>query len=686
MKKQKKKNAVQSNKITGWYAVVKKVQHQMKEDKYFLNPIAQTQIQPYTSPYALKQAIYFCCEWMTARNWDYLIQMCKKCYPHLKAPGKENSIFWMESESWKFTLGKMLGNYIYEKLDKELIRELTLGFNHPDFLENAYRQLFGLDQNTIDCVIKTILSEAESVRENNTSEYTFCFCFLYLWTYGIESNYIDSFLRNYPMPGEGISKQKESLETAFRFECSFDDSEYIKSIVKKIRSRLNEHFSCKTEEAYGLESFVASALSLESSLEVNSNYDKLRLPLSICHIAKILDEMGIYLIPHFLNQPSTLKRISEIIDDVIKMHLMNFYEQEFLDVRDNHLPDTIQPGQLLSPDGTLFVPMKKVMSERDISGYVRDIDLNVLLASCIWAAAMDIVVTHAKEDNANAAIYFYTSKVMEDKASELGVDKLKKRVAQLEEVLEKHPEEEIETLIAENRRLKAENAALSEKVSDIGSQIEKMTFPIQESLKKAEDKLRSRRKKLNQMEQDLKHVEAERDALEEKIAELEKLRRTPSEENSYIQQVDPNKKYLFVINDDTMRYKIKAWFPNSVLADNLEINRKNCKSFYMAIFITKSIGHREYFRIKNKCINYIPELSDSTYSRQDFLDLCNNQENLAEECFYAVDWQHPETWIEDQYREDEWGWCPNCNRIVDMEGERKPCPICGSELRQQIAK
>lgn len=76
---------------------------------------------------------------------------------------------------------------------------------------------------------------------------------------------------------------------------------------------------------------------------------------------------------------------------------------------------------------------------------------------------------------------------------------------------------------------------------------------------------------------------------------------------------------------------------------------------------------------------YVPELSDETYTHQDFLDLCNGQEAFAKACFEAVDWQCPETWLDEQFREDEWGFCQRCNKIYDMQGERCPCPVCGGE-------
>ena len=74
---------------------------------------------------------------------------------------------------------------------------------------------------------------------------------------------------------------------------------------------------------------------------------------------------------------------------------------------------------------------------------------------------------------------------------------------------------------------------------------------------------------------------------------------------------------------------------------------------------------------------YVPELSDGGYTRQDFMELCNGQEDFAVECFRAVDWQCPETWVDEQYREDEWGYCPECEKIYDMAGEVCACPVCG---------
>ena len=105
----------------------------------------------------------------------------------------------------------------------------------------------------------------------------------------------------------------------------------------------------------------------------------------------------------------------------------------------------------------------------------------------------------------------------------------------------------------------------------------------------------------------------------------------------------------------------------------------------------EAVIHRDYYRqgwiVKDEDaflhhperVCYVPELSDAAYTRQDFLALCNGQEDFARECFYAVDWQHPETWADEQYREDEWGWCPCCKMLYNMAGEQCPCPKCGAD-------
>ena len=75
-------------------------------------------------------------------------------------------------------------------------------------------------------------------------------------------------------------------------------------------------------------------------------------------------------------------------------------------------------------------------------------------------------------------------------------------------------------------------------------------------------------------------------------------------------------------------------------------------------------------------ICYIPELSDNCYTKNTLLELCLGDESLATQMFYALDWQHPETFVDEMIVEEEWGYCPKCQKLYQMCGERKHCPTC----------
>ena len=74
---------------------------------------------------------------------------------------------------------------------------------------------------------------------------------------------------------------------------------------------------------------------------------------------------------------------------------------------------------------------------------------------------------------------------------------------------------------------------------------------------------------------------------------------------------------------------------------------------------------------------YVPELSDSTYTRNDFLDMCNGQEEFATMLFEMVDWQSPETLKNELFSMQEIEFCLVCKKLYFMAGEQKPCPVCG---------
>lgn len=73
---------------------------------------------------------------------------------------------------------------------------------------------------------------------------------------------------------------------------------------------------------------------------------------------------------------------------------------------------------------------------------------------------------------------------------------------------------------------------------------------------------------------------------------------------------------------------------------------------------------------------YVPELDDTVYTRRDFLELCNNQEEIAEELFDQLDWQSPSTLFnewEDMGVVEE---CGGCGKLFLASGVKR-CPYCG---------
>ncbi|MEY8356743.1 hypothetical protein AALB39_25800 [Lachnospiraceae bacterium 54-53] len=75
---------------------------------------------------------------------------------------------------------------------------------------------------------------------------------------------------------------------------------------------------------------------------------------------------------------------------------------------------------------------------------------------------------------------------------------------------------------------------------------------------------------------------------------------------------------------------------------------------------------------------YVPELSNTIYTREDFLSMCNDQADIAEIVFEAVDWQHPETYLDEQYAAGEMTICDICGKIF-LSYEVENCPYCGTD-------
>ncbi len=77
---------------------------------------------------------------------------------------------------------------------------------------------------------------------------------------------------------------------------------------------------------------------------------------------------------------------------------------------------------------------------------------------------------------------------------------------------------------------------------------------------------------------------------------------------------------------------------------------------------------------------YVPELSDEAYTGKDFLDIAGEQD-LADELFDQVDWQHPETLWEEWWNYGELDKCQKCKKTFWCYGVDK-CPHCGAAYKE----
>ena len=79
---------------------------------------------------------------------------------------------------------------------------------------------------------------------------------------------------------------------------------------------------------------------------------------------------------------------------------------------------------------------------------------------------------------------------------------------------------------------------------------------------------------------------------------------------------------------------------------------------------------------------YVPELSDTVYTRDDFMSLCNKQEEIAEKLFYEVDWQSPSALMYEWETDGEIDTCGQCGKMILTYDVHK-CPHCGCSIKER---
>ena len=79
-------------------------------------------------------------------------------------------------------------------------------------------------------------------------------------------------------------------------------------------------------------------------------------------------------------------------------------------------------------------------------------------------------------------------------------------------------------------------------------------------------------------------------------------------------------------------------------------------------------------------ICYVSEISDEPYTRKDFLDLCNGQEEIAEAIYMGCTWMTPEALLEDLKSGGDILVCPVCGRLYLPDDVPGKCLACNADI------
>lgn len=107
-------------------------------------------------------------------------------------------------------------------------------------------------------------------------------------------------------------------------------------------------------------------------------------------------------------------------------------------------------------------------------------------------------------------------------------------------------------------------------------------------------------RQLDSQREDMDYLMAQKQALEEQNQTLMAIKRGDEEPID----IDPTKRYLFAVTEDSMKPKLKAWFPNCVLSQDASVTQNNYNNIYMMVFLTVDMTHKEGQGLKNKAMSY----------------------------------------------------------------------------------
>lgn len=91
---------------------------------------------------------------------------------------------------------------------------------------------------------------------------------------------------------------------------------------------------------------------------------------------------------------------------------------------------------------------------------------------------------------------------------------------------------------------------------------------------------------------------------------------------------------------------------------------------------------RNAFMSKSDRICYISEM-DQSYTYKDFLDIAENNKEIAEYLFYMVDWQNPSSLLYEDMETGDIIKCKYCNKLYLAHPHNHICPNCKRQANKE---
>lgn len=470
------------------------------------------------------------------------------------------------------TCATVIKNSLERSFDKAVVKKVLDISPKQKGTKKSIAYFKGLTQSEVDEEVEYTIQANNRKGHNNIG---ITLALLTLWVNDIQSKHFDPWFLG--IRAGGFYENNKKAAQICKIEGDFTSSPIVQRCLNVLTKRVLTHINEISDNEYSsIESFIVDVLDGDASLKHSNHYIEYE-SLTDCYEYYRIDGRMSALTPEY---------VAETVQSVFICYLQTCLELTTnaspLDVQNLKVKQNIKESLQLSD-----------VNLQDIYLYLNDIDEHNILNACVWTVKnrqikdygiklVDQVIDTFKNNRMNPDKPINTENKKEKK---LQVKTLEKKIFEMEKELE-HQSHLVSALRTENKRLKESKPSPTDKSDSSEWEYQKKYNKIM--------------KQLNKSQQELSNEKSKNSALEEKIELLSRSMDSPVE----ICDIDPLKKYLFIVDDDRVRSKLKAWFPNSVIAEHIELNARNARCYYMSVVMAAKVSHVKYHHYKTKCIQF----------------------------------------------------------------------------------